>query len=215
MKRNFLVSSIMIPAFALSLMGAAFPDPPAEQLAPAGAKKAMVVLAGGCYWGMQGVFEHVKGVTDTTVGFSGGEKKTAEYETVSTGKTGHAESVQIVYDPSVVTFGQLLKIYFSVAHNPTMLNYQENDVGTQYRSEIFYADDNQKAVSEQYIKILSDAKVFHKPIVTKLEPLKGFYPAHADHQHYLDKNPTDGYIVAMDLPKIADLKKVYPDMYKR
>jgi peptide-methionine (S)-S-oxide reductase len=215
MKRNFLVSSILIPAFALSLMGAAFPDPPAEQLAPAGAKKETAVLAGGCYWGMQGVFEHVKGVTDTTVGFSGGEKKTAEYETVSTGKTGHAESIKIVYDPSVITYGQLLRIYFSVAHNPTMLNYQENDVGTQYRSEIFYGDDHQKAIAEAYIKLLTDAKVFRKPIVTKVEALKGFYPAHEDHQHYLDKNPTDGYIVAMDLPKIADLKKVYPDMYKR
>src|SRR5580658_2004751 len=169
MKLNFLVSGIMIPAFALSLMGAAFPDPPAEQLAPAGAKKATAVLAGGCYWGMQGVFEHVKGVTDTTVGFSGGEKKTAEYETVGTGKTGHAESIQIVFDPTVVTYGTLLKIYFSVAHNPTMLNYQENDVGTQYRSEIFYTSDAQKTVAEEYIKKLNDAKVFRKPIVTKME----------------------------------------------
>src|SRR5580693_2841083 len=183
MKLNFLVSSIMIPAFALSLMGAAFPDPPAEQLAPAGAKKATAVLAGGCYWGMQGVFEHVKGVTDTTVGFSGGEKKTAEYETVGTGKTGHAESVEIVYDPSVVSYGQLLKIYFSIAHDPTTLNYQHNDVGTQYRSEIFYGDDSQKAIAEKYIADLNAAKVFHKPIVTKVEPLKGFYRAMEEHQH--------------------------------
>src|ERR1700756_5139871 len=118
MKRNIFISGILVPAFALSLLGASFPDPPAEPLAPAGAKKATAVLAGGCYWGMQGVFEHVKGVTDTTVGFSGGDKKTAEYEIVSTGKTGHAESIQIVYDPSVITYGQLLKIYFSVAHDP-------------------------------------------------------------------------------------------------
>jgi len=216
MKRSFLVCSLIIPAFAVSLMAAGFPNPPAEQPAAPGAKKVTLVLAGGCYWGMQGVFEHVKGVTDTTVGFAGGAKNTAEYETVSTGKTGHAESVQIVYDPSVVTYGQLLKIYFSVAHNPTMLNYQENDIGTQYRSEIFYADETQKSLAEQYIKILNDAKVFHKPIVTKLEPLKGFYRSDLeDHQHYLDRNPTDGYIVAMDLPKIADLKKEYPEMYKR
>jgi len=214
MKRSLLVSSIIVPAFALSLMGAAFPDPPAEQPAP-GVKKATAVLAGGCYWGMQGVFEHVKGVTDTTVGFSGGDKKTAIYHTVGTGKTGHAESIQIVFDPSVISYGQLLKIYFSVAHNPTMLNYQENDVGPQYRSEIFYADESQKAIAEEYIKKLNDAKVFRKPIVTKVEALKGFYPAEEDHQHYLDKNPTDGYIVAMDLPKIADLKKTYPEMYKR
>jgi peptide-methionine (S)-S-oxide reductase len=215
MMRNVLVSSMMISAFTLSLMGAAFPDPPAEQLAPADTKKATAVLAGGCYWGMQGVFEHVKGVTDTTVGFSGGEKKTAEYETVGTGKTGHAESVQIVYDPSVVTYGQLLRIYFSIAHDPTTLNYQHNDVGTQYRSEIFYADDHQKTIAENYIKMLNDAKVFHKPIVTKVETLKGFYRAEEDHQHYLDHHPTDGYIVYFDLPMIANLKKTYPDMYKK
>src|SRR5580693_4273060 len=166
MKLNFLVSSIMIPAFALGLMGAGFPDPPAEQPAPAGAKKVTLVLAGGCFWGMQGVFEHVKGVTDTTVGYAGGDKKTAEYETVSTGRTGHAESLQIVYDPSVITYGQLLKIYFSVAHDPTTLNRQHNDEGTQYRSEIFYVDDHQKAIAEAYIQQLNAAKVFRSPIVT-------------------------------------------------
>lgn len=213
--RNFLVSSIVVPAFALSLMGASFPDPPSGQLAPAGAKKATAVLAGGCFWGMQGVFEHVKGVTDTTVGYSGGEKKTAEYEIVSTGKTGHAESIQITYDPSLVTYGQLLKIYFSVAHNPTMLNYQENDAGTQYRSEIFYTSDSQKATAESYIKLLNEANVYHKPIVTKVEALKGFYAAEEHHQHYLDRNPTDGYIMAMDLPKLANLKKTYPEIYKK
>jgi peptide-methionine (S)-S-oxide reductase len=215
MKRNFLISSLAIPALALSLMGAGFPDPPAEQLAPATVKKAKAVLAGGCYWGMQGVYEHVKGVTDTTVGFSGGEKKTAEYETVGTGTTGHAESIEITYDPSVITYGQLLKIYFSVAHNPTMLNYQENDIGTQYRSEIFYADESQKATALAYIKLLTDAKVFGKPIVTKVEPLKAFYPGPDDHQHYLDHNPTQPYIVAFDLPKIDHLKKEYPEVYKK
>lgn len=215
MKRNFLISGIIVPAFAFSLMGAAFPDPPAEPLAPAGAKKAIAVLAGGCFWGMQGVFEHVKGVTDTTVGYSGGEKKTAQYEVVSTGRTGHAESIQIAYDPSVITYGQLLKIYFSIAHDPTTLNRQHNDEGTQYRSEIFYADDNQKDIAQKYIQQLDAAKVFKSPIVTKVEPLKGFYPAEEHHQHYLDHNPTDGYIQYFDLPMIAQLKKVYPDMYKR
>jgi peptide-methionine (S)-S-oxide reductase len=214
MKRNLLVSSIIIPAFALSLMGAAFPDPPSEQPAP-GAKKATAVLAGGCFWGMQGVFEHVKGVTDTTVGYAGGEKKTAEYETVGTGKTGHAESIQIVYDPSVVTYGQLLKIYFSIAHDPTTLNRQHNDVGTQYRSEIFYTDESQKATAEKYIQQLNAAKIFHGAIVTKIEPLKGFYAAESYHQHYLDANPTSDYIMAFDLPMIAELKKTYPEMYKR
>ncbi len=215
MKLNLFASSILIAAGALSLSATPFPNPPAEDLAPAGAKKATIVLAGGCFWGMQGVFEHVKGVTDTVVGYSGGEKRTAEYETVSTGKTGHAESVQITYDPSVVTFGQLLKIYFAVAHDPTTLNRQHYDVGTQYRSEIFYVTDAQKQIAETYIKQLNDAKQFHEPIVTKVEAMKGFYAAEAHHQHYLDQNPTDGYIVAMDLPLIANLKKNYPDMYKK
>jgi peptide-methionine (S)-S-oxide reductase len=219
MKRNLLVRSVLIPAFALSLMGAtipaAFPDPPADQQPQSGAKKATAVLAGGCFWGMQGVFEHVKGVTDTTVGYSGGEKKTAEYETVSGGKTGHAESIQIVYDPSVITFGQILKIYFSIAHDPTTLNRQHNDIGTQYRSEIFYADDDQKAVAEKYIQQLNDAHVFHSKIVTKVEPLKGFYAAEAHHQHYLDSHTDETYIQYFDLPMIAQLKKVYPDMYKK
>jgi len=213
MRLKFLISGFIVPAFALSLMAAGFPDPPADQAT--GAKKATAVLAGGCYWGMQGVFEHVRGVLDTTVGFSGGDKKTAEYETVGTGKTGHAESVEIVYDPSIVSYGQLLKIYFSIAHDPTTLNYQHNDVGTQYRSEIFYADENQKAIAEQYIRELDAAKVFHKPIVTKVEPLKGFYRAMEEHQHYLDHNPTDGYIMYFDLPMIANLKKTYPEMYKK
>lgn len=215
MKRNLLLSSVVIPAFALSLMGAGFPDPPAEPLAPAGAKKMTAVLAGGCFWGMQGVFEHVKGVTDTIVGYSGGEKKTAIYKVVGTGATGHAESIQITYDPSVITYAQLLKIYFSVAHDPTTLNRQHYDEGTQYRSEIFYADENQKKVAEQYIKQLNDAKAFHSPVVTKVEALKGFYAAEDYHQHYLDLNPTDGYIVAMDLPLIANLKKTFPEMYKK
>ena len=215
MKRNLVISSIVISTFALSLMGASFPEPPTEQPAQSGAKKAIAVLAGGCFWGMQGVFEHVKGVTDTTVGYSGGEKKTAEYEKVSTGRTGHAESIQIAYDPSVVTYSQLLKIYFSIAHDPTTLNRQHNDEGTQYRSEIFYADDNQQAIAEKYIQQLNDAKVFHSRIVTKVEALKAFYPAEAHHQHYLDRNPTDGYIEYFDLPMIAQLKKVYPDLYKK
>ena len=215
MKRRLFLAGIIVPAFAVSLMAGAFPDPPAEPLAPPTAKKATIVLAGGCFWGMQGVYEHVKGVTDTTVGYAGGEKKTAEYEVVSTGRTGHAESIQITYDPSVVTFGQLLKIYFSVAHDPTTLNRQHYDEGTQYRSEIFYTTDAQKTLAEQYIKALDAAKVYHNPIVTKLEPLKGFYAAEDYHQHYLDKNPTAPYIVANDLPKISDLKKTFPDWYKK
>ncbi|HVY92650.1 MAG TPA: peptide-methionine (S)-S-oxide reductase MsrA [Bryobacteraceae bacterium] len=221
MKRNLLVFSTVIAA--LAAIGAvaanssmpAFPDPPSEQLAPAGAKKMTAVLAGGCFWGMQGVFEHVKGVTKTTVGYSGGDKKTAHYEVVSTGTTGHAESIEITYDPSVVTYGQLLKIYFSIAHDPTTLNRQHNDEGTQYRSEIFYADDNQKTVAEEYIKTLNAARVYKHPIVTKLEPVKGFYAAEEHHQHYLDRNPHEPYIQYFDLPMIDALKKTYPDMYRK
>ena len=223
MNRTLLLSAILLPTF---LVGASFPDPPAEQLAPAGAKKATAVLAGGCSWGMQGVFEHVKGVTDTQVGFSGGEKKTARYDVVENGNTGHAESIQITYDPSVITYGQLLKIYFSVAHDPTTLNRQHNDVGTQYRSEIFYADENQKNLAEQYIKTLDAAHVYHSPIVTKVEQVKGFYRAAEDHQHYLDQvqacgssdsghcgELNSGYIRAFDIPLLMALQKTYPDLY--
>ena len=243
MRLKFPVSGILIPAFALSLMGAGFPDPPSEPLAAAGAKKATAVLAGGCFWGMQGVFEHVKGVTETTVGYAGGEKRTAEYETVSDGNTGHAESVQIVYDPSVVTYGQLLKIYFSVAHDPTTLNRQHNDQGTQYRSAIFYADENQKNIATQYIGILNGAHVFRNPIVTQLTPLsteagaektqgqsavKRFYPAEKYHQHYLDQvqacdvketvhcgELNQGYIRAFDIPLLKDLEHRYPELYAK
>jgi peptide-methionine (S)-S-oxide reductase len=222
MKRNLLVftSAIAVAAAiaavaAGSSSGAGFPDPPSEQLAPAGSKTMTAVLAGGCFWGMQGVYEHVKGVTATTVGYAGGDKKTAHYEVVSSGTTGHAESVQITYDPSVVTYGQLLKIYFSIAHDPTTLNRQHNDEGTQYRSEIFYADQNQKTVAEQYIKTLDAAKVFKHRIVTKLEPVNAFYAAEEHHQHYLDQNPTQPYIQYFDLPMIDALKKTYPDMYRK
>ncbi len=225
MKRNLLVFTIVaasaaaIAAFAASTNShAAFPDPPAEQLAPAGAKKMTIVLAGGCFWGMQGVYEHVKGVTKTVVGYAGGEKKTAHYETVSTGNTGHAESIEITYDPSVITYGQILKIYFSIAHDPTTLNRQHNDEGTQYRSEIFYGDENQKALAEQYIKALDAAKVYKHPIVTKLEPVKGFYPAEDYHQHFIDRNPTGphtDYIQYFDLPMIDALQKTYPDLYRK
>jgi peptide-methionine (S)-S-oxide reductase len=222
MKRNLLILTIVaasaaaIAAFAASTNShATFPDPPAEQLAPAGAKKMTIVLAGGCFWGMQGVYEHVKGVTKTTVGYAGGDKKTAHYETVSTGTTGHAESIEITYDPSVITYGQILKIYFSIAHDPTTLNRQHNDEGTQYRSEIFYGDANQKSLAEQYIKALDAAKVYKHSIVTKLEPVNGFYAAEDHHQHYLDHHPTEPYIQYFDLPMIDALQKTYPDMYRK
>jgi peptide-methionine (S)-S-oxide reductase len=201
---------------AVGLMAASFPDPPSVT-APAApsAKKATVVLAGGCFWGMEGVFEHVRGVTDTQVGYAGGAQKSAHYEMVSGGNTGHAESLKVTYDPSKITYGQLLKVYFSVAHDPTTLNYQHNDHGTQYRSAIFYADEDQKKFAEAYINQLNDAHVFRSPIVTKLTPLEAFYPAEQYHQHFLDQNPTHPYIVNVDLPLIDSLNRQYPDLYKK
>lgn len=196
-----------------SLAAASFPDAPAMKEAPS--TEAVAVLAGGCFWGMEGVFEHVKGVTATQVGYAGGAAKTAHYEMVSDGNTGHAESLKVTYDPSKISYGQLLKIFFSVAHDPTTLNRQHNDVGTQYRSAIFYSDDEQKKVAEAYIRQLNDSHVFSSPVVTKVTALEGFYPAEEHHQKFLDRNPTHPYIMAMDLPLIEALKRTYPDIYKR
>jgi peptide-methionine (S)-S-oxide reductase len=195
-------------------MAATFPDPPSITAAAPAQKKVVAVLAGGCFWGMQGVFEHVKGVTDTEVGYTGGSEKTAHYERIEKGDTGHAESIKITYDPSKISYGQLLKIYFSVAHDPTTLNRQHYDVGTQYRSSIFYTDEDQKKLAEAYIAELNKDNVFGRPVVTAVVPLNGFYRAEDYHQHYLDNNPTQPYIVSMDLPLIENLKKLYPDWYK-
>jgi peptide-methionine (S)-S-oxide reductase len=171
------------------------------------------VFAGGCFWGVQGVFQHVKGVTNAVSGYSGGEKKTAEYEVVSTGNTGHAESVQVTFDPTQVSYGKLLQVYFSVAHNPTELNFQGPDHGTQYRSALFPLDDAQRKVATAYIAQLEAAKAFPKPIVTHVEAFKGFFPAEGYHQNFLTLNPDYPYIVYNDLPKVADLKKVFPGQY--
>ena len=204
--------AVGFPALAAK---APFPDPAVD--VPAGSESGlqMAVLAGGCFWGMEGVFEHVKGVTNVVSGFAGGAKSTAHYEEVSTGTTGHAESVQITYDPSQITYGQLLKVYFAVAHDPTERNYQGPDEGTQYRSAIFYANDEQKKVAEAYIQQLNDAHVFKHKIVTQVVPLKGFYAAEAYHQHFMDRNPNYPYIVYNDLPKLAALKKELPQLCKR
>jgi peptide-methionine (S)-S-oxide reductase len=193
---------------------ASFPDPP-KTSAPA-ASTASVVLAGGCYWGMQGIYEHMKGVTNTVVGFAGGKKETARYEIVEDGTTGHAESIRITYDPAKITYGDLLKVYFSVAHDPTTLNRQHNDVGTQYRSAIFYANEEQKTVAEAYIRDLNNAHVFRDPIVTQVVPLQAFYPTDLqDHQHFLDKYPTQGYIAAIDIPLLNRFKEKYPELYTK
>lgn len=178
------------------------------------ASSEVAVLAGGCFWGQQGLFEHVKGVTKVVAGYSGGERDTARYRLVSTSTTGHAESVQITFDPHQVTFGQILRIYFSVAHNPTEVNRQGPDQGSQYRSEIFAASPEQQATAEAYIAQLDAAHVFTAPIATKVEPLKAFYPAEDYHQDYLVQNPDSSYIQVNDLPKIEALKQVWPDLYR-
>jgi peptide-methionine (S)-S-oxide reductase len=171
------------------------------------------VVAGGCFWGIQAVFQHVKGVISATSGYSGGSANTAEYEVVSTGETGHAESVQIIYDPSQITYGELLRVFFSVAHDPTQLNRQGPDDGTQYRSAIFYNNDEQKRMASAYIAQLDKAKVFAGPIVTQVVPLKAFYPAEAYHQDYAARHPNNPYIVYNDAPKVVHLREQFPDLY--
>jgi len=172
-----------------------------------------VVLAGGCFWGIQAVFEHVKGVSSVTAGYSGGSAQTAQYETVSTGTTGHAESVRIIYDPSKISYGQLLKVFFSVAHDPTELNRQGPDEGTQYRSAIFFANDDQRRIAQAYIDQLNHARVFAQPIVTQVVALRGFYPAEQYHQDYAERHPNEPYIAINDLPKLEHLKQTLPELY--
>lgn len=171
------------------------------------------VFSGGCFWGVQGVFEHVRGVRQVVSGYAGGEKNTAQYETVSGGASGHAESVQITFDPAQVSYGELLQVFFSVAHDPTQLNRQGPDRGTQYRSNIFTVDDNQKNIAQAYIAQLEKAHAFPARIVTRVDPLKGFYAAEAYHQDFLLRNPTYPYIVYNDLPKIDNLKRIFPAQY--
>lgn len=182
---------------------------------PAAHGQQTAVLAGGCFWGLDGVFKHVKGVKDVVSGYSGGSALTAHYEIVSTGATGHAESVKITYDPAQISYAQLLKVYFSVATDPTELNRQGPDTGSQYRGVIFYTNDDQKRIALAYIDQLNKAKVFSRPIVTQVVPLKQFYPAEDYHQNFLERNPTYPYIVYNDLPKLQALQKEFPDLYKR
>ena len=194
--------SVVVPAAAV------------DEPTPASAASETAVLAGGCFWGVQGVFQHVKGVTEAESGYAGGSKDTADYDTVSTGSTGHAESVRITYDPSQVTFGQLLRIYFSVVTDPTQLNRQGPDEGTQYRSAIFAQDATQQRVADAYLAQLNAAKAFPAPIVTKVEPNTGFFPAEGYHQNYLNSNPTYPYIAINDMPKVDGLKQLFPALYR-
>jgi len=176
--------------------------------------KQTAVFAGGCFWGTQSVFERVKGVVATTAGYAGGSAATATYDQVTTETTGHAESVRVVYDPSKITYGQLLRIFFSVAHDPTELNRQGPDVGTSYRSAIFYGNEEQRKISLDYIAQLDAAHVFQKPIVTQVAPLKGFYDAESYHQHYADNNPGNPYILVCDRPKVEALKAQFPELFQ-
>jgi peptide-methionine (S)-S-oxide reductase len=213
MNARFLKNALLAGVAVLALSAAGFPDPPAEQAA-ASAASAKIVLAGGCFWGMEGVFESLRGVSNVVSGYSGGAAATAHYELVSTGTTGHAESVEITYDPAKISFGELLKVYFSVAHDPTQLNYQGPDEGTQYRSAIFYSTPQQRDLAEAYIHELGAAKTFSHPIVTQVVPLRAFYPAEAYHQHFMQKNPNYPYIVYNDKPKLDALKRTYPSLLK-
>jgi peptide-methionine (S)-S-oxide reductase len=193
--------------------GAAVPSPAVDEAKAAAPGKQMAVVAGGCFWGIQAVFQHVKGVVSATSGYSGGKMKNPDYETVSSGQTGHAESVQIVYDPSQVTYGELLRVFFSVAHDPTELNYQGPDEGTQYRSVIFYNNDEQKRIADAYIAQLDAAKVYKHKIVTQVVPLQAFYPAEGYHQNYAKIHPNNTYIMLNDAPKVANLRKEFPELY--
>ena len=191
-----------------------FPHPATDAPLATVKGEQTAVFAGGCFWGIEAVFEHVKGVTGVVSGYSGGSAKTARYELVSRGNTGHAEAVRITYDPSQLTYGQLLKVFFSVAHNPTELNRQGPDTGRQYRSAIFYANEEQKRIAEAYIEQLSQAKVFARRIVTEVVALEGFYQAEAYHQDYVNHHRDQPYIVMHDLPKVANLRKQFPDLYR-
>lgn len=200
--RNVVFSFVFVFAFITLTTANAF------------AKQQAAVFAGGCFWGVEAVFEHVKGVSDVRSGYSGGTLKTAKYDVVSTGTTGHAEAVKILFDPAKVSYQQLLSVFFSVAHDPTQLNFQGPDYGSQYRSAIFYTSIEQKKLALEFIDAINKSKAMPKPVVTEVVPLKAFYEAEAYHQNYLVNNPDEPYIVANDIPKIEALKKKFPELYK-
>jgi peptide-methionine (S)-S-oxide reductase len=209
-----ILAGLAVRSYTASAEGARALPPPAVDAASGQATSSVVVLAGGCFWGVQGVFQHVKGVTSAVSGYAGGDRKTAEYEMVSTGSTGHAESVEVTFDPRQISYGQVLRIFFSVAHDPTELNRQGPDSGTQYRSAIFPVNAEQAEVARAYIAQLNQAHAFKKAIVTKIEPDRAFYAAEAYHQDFLTRNPTNAYIAINDMPKIADLKHFFPEAYR-
>lgn len=207
-----VIGVIARPLFA-SESAAQIPAPAMDNPKAAGQLQT-AVLSGGCFWGTQGVFEHLHGVRKVVAGYAGGVRSTAEYESVSSGTTGHAESVQITFDPAVVSYGEILRVFFSVAHDPTELNRQGPDTGTQYRSDIFYLDDTQKNIAQAYISQLGNARVFSSPIVTRVDAYKGFFPAEAYHQDFLIHNPENANIYYVEMPKIRNFKKVLPEYYQ-
>jgi peptide-methionine (S)-S-oxide reductase len=203
-----LAAALVVPrSLASAFPGPAGPPPaPAEQTA---------VFAGGCFWGVEGVFEHIRGVKSATAGYAGGTAASPSYDEVSSGATGHAESVRVVFDPGQISYRQLLAVFFAVAHDPTQLNRQGPDFGTQYRSIVFYASNEQKQAAEAYVAELNAKKVFARPIVTEIVPLKAFYPAEEYHQHYMERHPYSPYIVFNDAPKVKQLERQFPDLYRR
>src|SRR5580693_436587 len=221
---RYFRAALMVAAIAFATLyvlgwrparGAAptLPDPKVDETPAAAKGRETVVFAGGCFWGIQAVFEHVKGVTKATAGYSGGTVKNPGYEQVSSGSTGHAESVEIVYDRSKITLGQLLKVFFSVAHDPTQLNRQGPDTGTQYRSAIFFANQDQQRIAQAYVDQLSQLKLFSRPIVTQIVPMEGFYCAEQYHQNYAAQHPDNPYIARFDLPKVKQLQQEFPNLY--
>lgn len=212
----FALGIVSMAIWRSPLMGAEAPvviAPPIIDNPKAAGPSQTAVLAGGCFWGVQGVFEHARGVKKVIAGYAGGARSTAQYETVSSGSTGHAESVKIIFDPAEISYGQILQIAFSVVHDPTQLNRQGPDVGSQYRSVVFYADDGQKRIVEAYISQLDESRAFARPIVTRVDPLKGFYAAEDYHQDYLIHNPDVPYIAIWDLPKLENFKRMFPELY--
>jgi peptide-methionine (S)-S-oxide reductase len=212
----FALGSIGAALWRSPLYGAESPvviAPPALDNPKEPGTSQTAVIAGGCFWGVQGVFEHVRGVQRVVAGYAGGDRSTAHYETVSTGTTGHAESVKITFDPAVVSYGQILQVAFSVVYDPTQLNRQGHDVGTQYRSAIFYTDDTQRQIAEAYISQLDKSHAFPRPIVTRVDPLEGFFAAEDYHQDYLIHNPNTPYIAIYDIPKIENLKRTFAELY--
>jgi peptide-methionine (S)-S-oxide reductase len=218
---NLLLTALLLAAgasFAVSRSAAeearALPTPALDEPAAPQETSEVAVLAGGCFWGVQGVFQHVAGVTNAVSGYAGGDKDTAQYHTVGSGQTGHAESVQVTFDPRKISYGRILQIYFAVAHDPTELNRQGPDTGTQYRSAIFPTNAEQAQIAKAYIAQLNQAHAFQAAIATKIEPDRAFYPAEDYHQDFLVRNPTYPYIVFNDLPKVENLKRVFPDLYR-